>query len=198
VSPLRLGVIILAAGSGSRFGGTKQLALLEGRPLLQHVVDAVAEAAPPVTVVVLGHDADRVEGAIEWRGSTLVRNADHAAGLASSLRLGIRAVAATEPPLDGAFVCLADQPLVRPSVLWAIADAASRAVRPIVVPVYAGEAAAAVNPALLLRAAWPRVDGLAGDRGMGPVIAAHPELVERVPVEGGNPDIDTPEDLRRL
>ena len=39
---------------------------------------------------------------------------------------------------------------------------------------------------------------LTGDRGMGPVIAAHPELVLRVPIAGANPDVDTPEDLRRL
>ena len=33
---------------------------------------------------------------------------------------------------------------------------------------------------------------------MGPVIAAHPELVLAVPIEGANPDVDTPDDLRGL
>jgi CTP:molybdopterin cytidylyltransferase MocA len=31
---------VLAAGAGRRFGGTKQLADLDGRPLLQHAIDA--------------------------------------------------------------------------------------------------------------------------------------------------------------
>ena len=37
---------------------------------------------------------------------------------------------------------------------------------------------------------------LTGDRGLGPVIAAHPELVHEVPVDvPSNPDIDTRSDL---
>ena len=34
--------------------------------------------------------------------------------------------------------------------------------------------------------------------GVGPLLAARPELVTVVPVEGENPDVDTPEDLARL
>jgi CTP:molybdopterin cytidylyltransferase MocA len=67
-----------------------------------------------------------------------------------------------------------------------------------VVPRYSGEPAGVANPALLLRAAWPLVERLEGDRGMGPVIAANPALVLPVPIEGSNPDVDTPDDLRRL
>ncbi len=37
--------------------------------------------------------------------------------------------------------------------------------------------------------------GLDGDRGLGPLLAAHPELVAEVPVAGANPDVDTPGDL---
>jgi SAM-dependent methyltransferase len=36
-----------------------------------------------------------------------------------------------------------------------------------------------------------------GDRGLGPILAAHPDLVVEVPVAGTNPDVDTPEDLVR-
>ena len=51
---------------------------------------------------------------------------------------------------------------------------------------------------LLLPPAWPLVAGLQGDRGLGPLLAAHPELVIRVPVGGSNPDVDTPTDLAAL
>src|SRR6266545_5615426 len=40
----RVVAIVLAAGAGSRFGGGKLLAKLSGKPLLQHVLDRVAEA----------------------------------------------------------------------------------------------------------------------------------------------------------
>ena len=37
--------IVLAAGTASRYGATKQLAVLDGRPLVQHAIDALAAAS---------------------------------------------------------------------------------------------------------------------------------------------------------
>jgi 2-C-methyl-D-erythritol 4-phosphate cytidylyltransferase len=53
-----IGGIVLAAGAGTRFGGTKQLAELQGRPLLEHAVRTMS-LAPDVgrAVVVLGSEA---------------------------------------------------------------------------------------------------------------------------------------------
>ena len=42
-----IGGVVLAAGGASRFGSPKQLAELDGRPLLQHAVDAML-AVPAV------------------------------------------------------------------------------------------------------------------------------------------------------
>ena len=198
---LRLGVVVLAAGSGRRFGGAKILALLDERPMLQHVVDTAAETGTDALIVVLGSDADVAELIVEWGGAIRVRNPEPEQGLASSLQVGIAAAAAVEPPLDGVFVALGDQPRVRIATFRALARAASSQAgppRPMVVPRYADEPAGVANPALLLRAAWPLVASLQGDHGMGPVIASHPELVLVVPLAGANPDVDTPEDLRRL
>ena len=50
---------------------------------------------------------------------------------------------------------------------------------------------------LLREAAFELVDEASGDRGLGPLLASDPELVLEVPVGGANPDIDTPDDLRR-
>ncbi len=61
------------------------------------------------------------------------------------------------------------------------------------VPVHADDRGR--NPVLLRRAAFPLVEESSGDRGLGPVIADHPELVDEVAVEGTNPDVDTPGDL---
>lgn len=197
---LRLGVVILAAGAGRRFGGGKLLALLDDRPLVQHVVDAACDWGPAAIVAVLGHDAEVAELIVDWGCAVRVRNPDPDRGLASSLVLGVETAAAIDPPLDGVFIALGDQPRIRTSTFVALARAATDdpAAHPIVVPRYANEPDAVANPALLLRDAWPLVAPLTGDRGMGPVIAAHPELVLRVPLAGANPDVDTPDDLRRL
>ena len=87
--------IVLAAGSGSRFGGGKLLATIGGRPVLQHVLDAIAAAGVDAVVVVLGAEAPAIEAAIEWRTERRVVNPAPQDGLSSSLRVGFGALPAT-------------------------------------------------------------------------------------------------------
>ena len=49
---MTVGGVVLAAGAGRRFGGPKQLAELDGVPLLQHAVDAVGDQ-PRITAQVI-------------------------------------------------------------------------------------------------------------------------------------------------
>jgi CTP:molybdopterin cytidylyltransferase MocA/SAM-dependent methyltransferase len=184
----RVAAVVLAAGAGSRFGGGKLLAPVEGRPILQHVLDRLAASGVDEVVVVLGTDADEVERAVEWRGERRVRNPEPARGLSSSLQVG---VASLDPGVDAAMIVLGDQPLLPPRAIRALLDANLDDARPIVVPVYGGDRGR--NPVLLGRAAFGLVEEAAGDRGLGPILAAHPELVREIPirVEGGNPDVDT-------
>lgn len=195
---MRVGAIVLGAGAGTRFGGGKLLAPLAGRPVLQHVLDALATVGPAETVVVLAPAAaSAFERAIEWRRARRVLNGRPEEGLASSLRVGLAALAESERPVDAALICLGDQPRLRPAVVRALLAAlAADPSRPIVVPAYAADGGR--NPVLLGRAAWDLADDARGDRGLGPLLEARPELVTSVPVDGDNPDVDTPEDLARL
>jgi molybdenum cofactor cytidylyltransferase len=187
---MRAAAVVLAAGAGSRFGGGKLLASLQGRPVLQHVLDRVADAGIGEVVVVLGDDAAAVEAAIAWRAERRLRNPDPARGLASSVQVGIEAL---DPAVDAALVLLGDQPAVAADTIRALLEAGVDGSRPIAVPVYAEDAGR--NPVLLGRAAFGLVEGLTGDRGLGPIIRAHPGLVREVPVVGANPDVDTRADL---
>ena len=199
---LELGVVVLAAGAGSRFGGEaggKLLADLEGRPLLSHVLAAVADYGPEETVVVVGADAGRIEAAIEWSDQQRVRNPRPERGLASSLAIGLDALE-RDGPLDGAFVVLGDQPRLHPGVMRTLADAAAvarPADRVCVVPRYESQRGPR-NPVLLLRPAWALASELEGDRGLAGLIDANPDQVLYVDVEGDMPDVDTPDDLERL
>jgi CTP:molybdopterin cytidylyltransferase MocA len=86
---------------------------------------------------------------------------------------------------------------VRVAVIWRLIAAADQGpATPFVVPRYAADGAP--NPILARRSIWRLADELAGDRGFGPVLATHPELVRFVAVEGSNPDVDTAADLDRL
>jgi molybdenum cofactor cytidylyltransferase len=200
--PLTLGTIVLAAGAGSRFGplpGAKLLAEIDGEAMLARVLGEVRRFGPAVTVVVLGHGADDIERALEWRDEIRVRNHDPDRGLSSSIQVGVDTLRALPDPLDGAFIVLGDQPLLRADVMGALAAAAGRARpadRAAVVPRY--DAAGPRNPVLLLRPAWSWVDGLEGDRGVGRLIEGNPDQVLEVSVPGRMPDVDRPADLDRL
>lgn len=187
--------MVLAAGASRRFGSPKLVAPLDGRPLLQHALDAVAAAGLDDVVVVLGSEAPAVEAAIAWRGERRLVNPRPQDGLSSSLRIGLDA-AAEDPATEAVLVVLGDQPSVRPDVLAAVLAAGEATDRPLVRVRYADDAAP--NPVLVRRAAWALAAGLEGDRGLGPLLDLRPELVAEVPVAGRNPDVDTPDDLARL
>ena len=192
---MKVAAVVLAAGAASRFGSPKALAKLDGRPILEHVLDAVREAGIDDVIVVLGHAADEIEEGIDWLEERRVRNPDPR-HLSSSLQVGIDAVAAIDPPVRAAVIVLGDQPRTRPEVIRALLAAARSGDRPVVVPRYADGGGA--NPVVLLADAFELVDEATGDRGLGPVLASNDDLVTEVPVAGANPDIDTTDDLARL
>jgi CTP:molybdopterin cytidylyltransferase MocA len=111
--------IVLAAGAGRRFGGAKQLALLDGRPLLTHVLDQ-ASAVPALDplIVVLGAHAEAIRAAIDFTGFEVVECPDWAEGQAASLRAGVAALGGA----GRAVVLLGDMPYVTPQVIAGALD----------------------------------------------------------------------------
>ena len=192
---MNVGGLVLAAGSSSRFGSPKALAELDGRPLLQHVLDAAAAAQLVPVVVVLGVSAPAIERRIRWRTERRIRNPDPARGLSSSLQVGLTDLAAMAPRAD-AVVLLGDQPRTSAAVIRALVAAADRTHSPIVAPRYT--AGGGSNPVFIRHDAFRLAREAESDRGLGPILTARPELVTWIDVEGSNPDVDTPEDLLAL
>src|SRR2546426_12605360 len=60
-----LGAVILAAGLGTRMRSARAKVLHElgGRPLVRYPLDALATLAPDRVALVVGHQADAVQGA---------------------------------------------------------------------------------------------------------------------------------------
>lgn len=183
--------MVLAAGTGSRFGRTKQLAPLRGKPLAQHAIDAAAREVDEV-VVVLGHDADAVEAALRLPANArVVRNPRYAEGQASSLAVGLRAC---DPGSAAAIVLLADQPGIGPEHVRALVSAFRARPAPAIRLRFTD----APGPALLARAIWPELERLEGDVGARVWLEAHPEVVSWVELDEPAPaDVDRPEDLAR-
>jgi molybdenum cofactor cytidylyltransferase len=186
-----IAAVVLAAGAGSRFGGTKQLAPLDGKPLVQHAVDAARAAGLAEIVVVVGHDADAVARAA---GSdvSIVRNPRYAEGQATSLTAGLDALG---DDVDAAVVLLADQPRITGEMVRNLLEAASFRTEPIVRLRFVD----GPGPALLRRSVWSDVRALEGDTGARALAVRRPDLVFDAFVATPAPgDVDTPEDLDRL
>jgi molybdenum cofactor cytidylyltransferase len=184
--------VVLAAGRSTRFGRPKLAVALDGRPLIRHVLEAAVAAGLDPIVVVSGPD-DALTG-IDLRPARRVVNPHPEEGLSSSVRLGLQALR-SDVAIRAAVILLGYQPLVRPSTIRELI-AASAGQAPLVVPAYSDDDAP--NPMVARRDAWRLADELAGDRGFAPILLRHPELVQRVPIDGSNPDVDTPRDLATL
>lgn len=189
----RVRAIVLAAGAGTRFGGDKLGARFDGKPVLQHVLDALASAGIEDPIVVVGRD---LAAPIEWRRAERVRNPDPARGLASSLQAGWNAAVAGSPIPEAVIVALGDQPLVRPDVLRELLAAPLDPERPVVAPRYASSGAH--NPVRIDASPGELVREASGDRGLGPLLDRRPGLVRWLDVEGDNPDVDVAADLARV
>lgn len=198
-----LWAVVLAAGSGTRFGSNKLVATLRGRPLVLQTLEHLTSArrsgllAGVVTVIAAGDEA--VAHAIAQSGSVVVENPDPASGIGRSLQLGIGRLdrPPVEPMAEAAVIVLADQPMVRQEVLTALRDAWLSGAD-IVRPVYREDPGTPGHPVLLDRSRWYLVDDIQGDRGLGPALSSNTDWVTTVMVEGYNPDIDTPADLAVL
>jgi molybdenum cofactor cytidylyltransferase len=114
-----IGGLVLAAGEGRRFGGPKQLADLDGAPLLAHAIRAM-EAVPAIEriVVVLGARAEEIRRSVDFGGAEPVVCDDWADGLSASLRTGIDALAGARTLI----VTLGDQPFITPQAIARFVD----------------------------------------------------------------------------
>ncbi len=188
----RVAAIVLAAGSSTRFGSTKQLAHLAGRPLVRATIESLAHAALDEVVVVVGHDARRVEAALQGLPLRVVVNEDHRAGMGGSIAVGIGSL---RPTTHAAIVALGDQPLPA-GVLERLIDTWRDGGAAIVVPSYRGTRG---NPVLFDASMFPDLRALRREPGARGLIASAEHLVAVVELDRELPiDVDTPADLESL
>jgi bifunctional UDP-N-acetylglucosamine pyrophosphorylase/glucosamine-1-phosphate N-acetyltransferase len=122
----RLSAVVLAAGEGTRMRSErpKPLHLLCGRPMILHVLDAMAEIDVTRVVVVVGHRA-------EWVTKTLVQHAppsmhiefveqETQAGTGDALAVGLTGLPDDDNEEEDVVVLPGDTPLLRPQTLAAL------------------------------------------------------------------------------
>lgn len=190
--------IILAAGTGSRMGRTKQLLPFKGRPLLAHVVEQGVAAGLSPLILVLGHRAGDIQAQISGFSVDIVINRDYQSGMASSIRRGLeRLVHTPGGHTTGALFLLGDQPLVDAATIQRILAQARIQPGKIIIPTFQGRRG---NPVYFDSRFFDQLRQLSGDTGGREIFKKFSRAVHELPVHapGICLDIDTPEDYEHL
>ncbi len=178
--------LVLAAGAGTRFGsGSKLLAELDGRPLLEHAIRAQCEV-PEIerVVVVLGSRADEIAALVRFGRAEPIVCPDWADGQSASLRFGVRELAGASKVI----VTLGDQPMLTPQVIvrFLSEPGGTRAV-------YDGRPG---HPVVLGPEQLEAIGGLSGDHGARSLLA-HGPTIECAELCSDR-DVDTTADLEAI
>jgi molybdenum cofactor cytidylyltransferase len=184
-----IGGLVLAAGAATRFGAPKQLAELDGRPLLEHSLRTMTAASVGRVVVVLGSGADEVIASVDLHGADAIVCSRWEEGQSASLACGLAELASCEAVI----VTLGDQPRVSPDAIRRVIAARNGAAA-----VRATYGAAPGHPVLLEQELFEPLRNVSGDKGARNLLLSVQVLDIPCDDLGGGEDVDTPAELDAL
>ncbi len=189
-SNLHVAIVILAAGSSSRMGQSKQLLRLHDTTVLRHAITVALHAGPAVVTVVLGSYAKQHRESIQSMPVSIVVNEQWETGMGSSLKAGLRYVEAHHPNVTAVLFMVCDQLALTTQHLL---NLIGKAEKPIVASHYAGSSGV---PALFKKSLFPSLNALGDDQGAKKMFQLFPEQVSTVDFPKGELDLDTMEDYQ--
>lgn len=186
---MRITGILLAAGSGSRFGGGKLLhPLADGTPIGVASLRKLMTALPEVIAVVRRGD-EELRDLMQRENVTVQVCNDAHLGMARSLVCGIRAAAGA----DGWVIALGDMPYLSAATISAVADAIAKGAG-IAIPEYREQRG---NPVGFSARHGKELLELQGDEGARALVKRHAMEVKVVACDdpGILRDVDRKEDI---
>ena len=199
--PLRLAVLLLAAGQGSRLGSHPKALLKQGGvTLLNRLLDAIQPFNPIEFIAVTGFHGDAIEQSLAQmdspfsRSIRLLRNPNPEVGQTSSVRLGIEAL---QGNFDALLIALSDQPAITTVEIGQLLSAFSQrsSGKEIVLPMVHGRRG---NPVIFSKKALQTTVAIP-DLSCRAYMDAHPEQVQLWHTNNAAfiCDVDTPEDMKK-
>ena len=189
------GIIILAAGSASRFGGIKQLLQFNKKTLMQNVIDEATNAELNPVIVVTGAYADEVSKKIDNKKITIVFNEHWEKGMASSIVTGLQQALLVNNKIENIIIAVCDQPYISSILFQQLSDKKRKSGKSIVASSYAGTLG---TPALFSKKYFKELLNLKGDEGAKSLIRKYNNETTSVLFKKGNIDVDTQKDYEEL
>ncbi|RAV99352.1 nucleotidyltransferase family protein [Pseudochryseolinea flava] len=191
---MSIGIIILAAGTSSRMGQSKQLLKIGNVSLLKHATQQALGASSHVTVV-LGANANEHEVELRATPIQIAVNTQWQKGIGSSIKTGIKSILSVSPHIDGVLIMLCDQPKVTTAYLNTMIKTFGDSHGAIVVSRYEGTLGV---PAIFSNEHFHDLLGLEDASGAKSVIMRYPNDVSAIDSPEAATDLDTPEDYSQF
>jgi molybdenum cofactor cytidylyltransferase len=188
-------VLLLAAGSSSRLGRSKQLLEINGQSLLLKSVNAAVHSKTKKILVVLGANETAHRQAIEHLPIEIIFNPTWQRGMGNSLKVGLSHLLKEDPNLRGVITMVCDQPLITASHLNKLIERFRETKSPIVASFYSGSAGV---PALFEKSLFEKMLSINDEHGAKKIINHYPDLVSIVDSPEGAIDIDTEDDVKKF
>jgi molybdenum cofactor cytidylyltransferase len=188
-------IIILAAGSSSRLGTSKQLLEIEGEPLLNRTINTSVRSTIRNIIVVLGSEEDQHRSIIGKINVDIVVNSDWRNGIGSSIKKGLQYLLGKDSTLHAIIILVCDQPWLTPEHINNLLSAHCQSKKSIVASLYNSSAGV---PAMFTNRHFNEILSLPDEQGAKSIIQQHMKEAEQVNFEKGEIDIDTMEDYQRF
>lgn len=185
--------VVLAAGASRRLGQPKQLLILDGETLLARSVRLAFEAGVAQVLVVVGAQAELIGADVPAGIAAVVMNDEWEQGIASSIHAGVKAI---DGVARGVLMLACDQPRLSAEHLRGLIETfAAQGEASIVASTYAGVLGI---PAVFPRETFADLLALSGDKGARALLMQPPCPLIVLAFDGGEVDIDEPDDLAQL
>jgi molybdenum cofactor cytidylyltransferase len=192
---MSIGIIVLAAGSSSRMGRSKQLLEIDGQPLLCKCVNQALAANPSHVVVVLGANEKPHRDLLEKLPVEIVSNFYWKTGMGSSIKTGLNYLIQSDGELDGVILIVCDQPALTAEHLQKLIQKFHEKKKAIIASSYAKSSGV---PVLFSRSFFSNLLLLNDDQGAKKIVQQFPDQVETVAFPKGSIDLDTEEDYQKF
>ncbi len=103
--------ILLAAGQSKRFGDKNKLsAMINNKPLINHILDTLFEIYDPSElIVIVGHEHKIIENLIFNKDINILENINYRKGIGTSISLAVNNL---DTEIDGVMIIPADMPYI--------------------------------------------------------------------------------------